>query len=205
MLVELPFNLDAVMGIFVAIFILYSGLVSAKDTLNEILGTPPEKKLIEDIESTILSFEEFKGIHDLIVHNYGPGRQFASVHVEVPQDSDIVKCHEQIDLCEKLVDEKLNISLVIHMDPIDVNNEAVSKAKEGIINAVKEIDGNMSVHDFRMTPAGETRTNLIFDVVVPSTVKISHEELNEIISEKAKKINPTYCCVITFDNDFTGR
>ena len=205
MLVTLPFNLDAVMGILVALFILYSGLASAKDTLNEILGTPPDKKLIEEIENTILSFKEFKGIHDLIVHNYGPGRQFASVHVEVPQDSDIVKCHEQIDLCEKLVDEKLNISLVIHMDPIDVNNEAVSKAKEGIINAVKEIDGNMSVHDFRMTPAGETRTNLIFDVVVPSTVKMSHEELGERINESARKINPTYCCVITFDNDFTGR
>ena len=205
MLITLPFNLDAVMGILVALFILYSGLASAKDTLNEILGTPPDKKLIKEIEDTILSFKEFKGIHDLIVHNYGPGRQFASVHVEVPQDSDIVKCHEQIDLCEKLVDEKLNISLVIHMDPIDVNNEAVTKAKKGIIDAVKEIDENMSVHDFRMTPAGKTRTNLIFDVVVPSAVKISHEELNEIISEKAKKINPTYCCVITFDNDFTGR
>ena len=205
MLVTLPFNLDAVMGILVALFILYSGLASAKDTLNEILGTPPDKKLIKEIEDTILSFKEFKGIHDLIIHNYGPGRQFASVHVEVPQDSDIVKCHEQIDLCEKLVDEKLNISLVIHMDPIDVNNEAVTKAKKGIIDAVKEIDENMSVHDFRMTPAGETRTNLIFDVVVPSAVKISHKELNEIISEKAKKINPTYCCVITFDKDFTGR
>ncbi len=127
------------------------------------------------------------------------------MHVEVPQDSDIVKCHEQIDLCEKLVDEKLNISLVIHMDPIDVNNEAVAKAKEGIIKAVKEIDEGMSVHDFRMTPSGEKRTNLIFDVVVPSAVKLTHKELEERISESAKKINPTYCCVITFDNDFTGR
>ena len=205
MLVTLPFNLDAVMGILVSLFILYSGLASAKNTLNEILGTPPDKKLIKDIEDTILSFKEFKGIHDLIVHNYGPGRQFASVHVEVPQDTDIVKCHEQIDLCEKLVDEKLDISLVIHMDPIDVNNEAVATTKERITNAVKEIDSNMSVHDFRMTPAGEKRTNLIFDVVVPSTVKMSHEELNELISECARKINPTYCCVITFDNDFSGR
>lgn len=205
MLIKLPFNLDAVMGILVAVFILYSGLASAKDTLDEILGTPPDKKLINEIENTILSFKEFKGIHDLIIHNYGPGRQFASVHVEVPQDTDIVKCHEQIDLCEKLVDERLNISLVIHMDPIDVNNETVAKAKESIVNAVREIDNNMSVHDFRMTPAGETRTNLIFDVVVPSAVKISHEELGERINESARKINPTYCCVITFDNDFTGR
>ena len=101
MLIKLPFNLDAVMGILVAAFILYSGLASAKDTLDEILGTPPDKKLINEIENTILSFKEFKGIHDLIIHNYGPGRQFASVHVEVPQDTDIVKCHEQIDLCEK--------------------------------------------------------------------------------------------------------
>lgn len=205
MLISLPFNLDAVMGILVAIFILYSGLASAKDTLDEILGTPPEQKLIKDIENTVLSFEEFKGIHDLIVHNYGPGRQFASVHVEVPQDSDIVKCHEQIDLCEKLVDEKFNISLVIHMDPIDVNNEAVASARESIAQAVGEIDKSMSIHDFRMTPTSEKRTNLIFDVVVPSSVKMSHKELEEIISEKAKKINPTYCCVITFDNDFTGR
>ena len=205
MLIKLPFNLDAVMGILVALFILYSGLASAKDTLDQILGTPPDKKLIKEIEDTILSFKEFKGIHDLIIHNYGPGRQFASVHVEVPQDSDIVKCHEQIDLCEKLIDEKLNISLVIHMDPIDVNNETIAKAKESIINAVKEIDNNMSVHDFRMTPAGEKRTNLIFDVVVPSAVKMSHEELGELINESARKINPTYCCVITFDNDFTGR
>ena len=205
MLIKLPFNLDAVMGILVSLFILYSGLASAKDTLDRILGTPPDKKLIKEIEDTILSFKEFKGIHDLIIHNYGPGRQFASVHVEVPQDSDIVKCHEQIDLCEKLIDEKLNISLVIHMDPIDVNNEAIAKAKESIINAVKEIDNNMSVHDFRMTPAGEKRTNLIFDVVVPSAVKMSHEELGERINESARKINPTYCCVITFDNDFTGR
>ncbi len=204
MLITLPFNLDAVMGILVSLFILYSGLASAKDTLDRILGTPPDKKLIKEIEETILSFKEFKGIHDLIIHNYGPGRQFASVHVEVPQDSDFVKCHEQIDLCEKLVDEKLNISLVIHMDPIDVNNETVAKAKKDIQNAVKEIDDNMSIHDFRMTPAGETRTNLIFDVVVPSSVKIPHEELGERINESARKINPTYCCVITFDNDFTG-
>ena len=205
MLVKLPFNLDAVMGILVSLFILYSGLASAKDTLDEILGTPPDKKLISEIENTILSFKEFKGIHDLIVHNYGPGRQFASVHVKVPQDTDIVKCHEQIDLCEKLIDEKLNISLVIHMDPIDVNNRAVAKAKESIVKAVREIDENMSIHDFRMTPSGEKRTNLIFDIVVPSTVKLTHEKLGELINESARKINPTYCCVITFDNDFTGR
>ena len=200
----LPFNLDAVMGIAVAVFILISGINTARETINSILGTPPDKQLIEDIKNTIMSFSEFEGIHDLIVHNYGPGRQFASVHVEVPQDIDIVKCHEQIDICEKLVNEKLGIELVIHMDPIDVNNEAVAFAKAELSKALKSIDENLTLHDFRMTPECETRTNLIFDVVVPSSCKIAEYELNLKVAEMAKQINPTYCCVITFDRDFTG-
>ena len=204
MLIKLPFNLDAVMGVLVSLFILYSGFGAAKDTLDQILGSPPDKQLISDIEQTIMSFDEFVGIHDLIIHNYGPGRQFASVHVEVPQNIDIVKCHEQIDMCEKLVNEKLNISLVIHMDPIDVNNETVASARKQLEEIIMAIDSKMTLHDFRMTPAGETRTNLIFDVVVPSENKASHEELNRRITDAAKAANPTYCCVITFDNDFTG-
>jgi cation diffusion facilitator family transporter len=200
--VTLPFNLDAVMGIGVAVFILISGITSAKDTINRILGTPPEKELIENIKDLIMSYEPFVGIHDLIVHNYGPGRQFASVHVEVPQNVDIVKCHEQIDLCEKVINEKLDVQLVIHMDPIDVNNEIVNHAKAEMIRAIKIIDKNLTLHDFRMTPECETRTNLIFDVVIPSNCQISEKDLNAKICELAKLINPTYCCVITFDHDY---
>ena len=202
--VTLPFNLDAVMGIGVAVFILISGITSAKDTINRILGTPPEKELIENIKDLIMSYEPFVGIHDLIVHNYGPGRQFASVHVEVPQNVDIVKCHEQIDLCEKVINEKLDVQLVIHMDPIDVNNEIVNHAKAEMIRAIKIIDDNLTLHDFRMTPECETRTNLIFDVVIPSNCQISEKDLNAKICELAKLINPTYCCVITFDHDYIG-
>ena len=202
-IVTLPFNLDAVMGILVAIFILYSGISSAKNTLDQILGMPPKKELIEEIENTILSFNEFIGIHDLIVHNYGPGRQFASVHVEVPQSSDIVKCHEQIDLCEKLVNEKLDILLVIHMDPIDVDNEVVTSTREQLSKAIKVIDSALTIHDFRMTPFGDNRTNLIFDVVVPTDFKISDKELIEKINSLAQLINPTFCCVITVDKDYT--
>ena len=200
----LPFNLDAVMGIFVAIFILLSGINTAKETINHILGKPPEKSLIDDIENTILSFEEFVGIHDLIIHNYGPGRLFASVHVEVPQDIDIVKCHEQIDLCEKLICEKLGVALVIHMDPIDINNETVTNTKLSLIEGLKIIDDALTLHDFRMTPQSDKRTNLIFDVVVPSNLKIKEKDLEQKISTMAKLINPTFCCVITFDRDFTG-
>lgn len=203
--VVLPFNLDAVMAICVALFILWSGFCSAKDTLDEILGGPPAPQLISDINDTILSFDEFYGIHDLIVHNYGPGRQFASVHVEVPSDADIVACHEKIDICEKLVCEKLGVNLVIHMDPIDTNDETIAAAREKMVNILKEIDEKLTLHDFRMTPAANTRTNLIFDVVIPAHLKLSESELNDIICQKAHEANKTYVCVITFDRDFTGQ
>ncbi len=204
-LVPVPFNLDAVMGVAVSLFILFAGFNAAKETLNRILGEPPEKELIDDLEKEILSHDEFVGIHDLIVHNYGPGRLFASVHVEVPQDIDIVACHEQIDLCEKDIFEKLNVALVIHMDPIDVNNESVSAVKEQMVNGIKEINPELTLHDFRMTPFAETQTNLIFDVVLPQNLKLSEKELEKKIKDLAKEINPTFCCVITFDQDFTGR
>ena len=204
-LVTLPFNLDAVMGIGVSIFILASGFNAARDTLNSILGEPPENELIRDLENTILAHDEFVGIHDLIVHNYGPGRLFASVHVEVPQDINIVACHEQIDLCEKEIYEKLKIALVIHMDPIDVNNESVNAVKQQMVSGIKEINPELTLHDFRMTPFANKQTNLIFDVVLPQNLKISVEELDTKIKDLAKEINPTFCCVITFDQDFSGR
>ncbi len=202
--ITLPFNLDAVMGAVVAVFILISGIMTAKETFDEILGKPPEKELIDNIKNTILSFKEFIGIHDLIIHNYGPGRQFASVHVEVPIDSDIVKCHEQIDLCEKLIGEQLDILLVIHMDPIDINNSVVNHTKNQLSEAIKVIHDKMTIHDFRMTPISDMRTNLIFDVVVPSDLKLSTKELQNKITVIAKLINPTFECVITFDNDYIG-
>lgn len=200
----LPFNLDAVMALLVSLFIIHAGLSSAKDTTDQLLGGPPDKELIREIEEVISSFEDFVGIHDLIVHNYGPGRQLASVHVEVPYNINIVECHEQIDICEKLVCEKTGVELVIHMDPIDTDNEAVSEARVKMSEAIKTIDERMTLHDFRVTPTAKNRTNLIFDVVVPSDIKLSDGELNEKIGLLAKEINETYCCVITFDADYIG-
>lgn len=203
-LVSLPFNLDAVMAILVSLFIIYAGLSSAKDTTDQLLGGPPDIELINDIEEVISSFEDFVGIHDLIVHNYGPGRQLASVHVEVPYNTNIVECHEQIDICEKSVLEKTGVELVIHMDPIDTDNETVSKARSEMSEAIKTIDNRMTLHDFRMTPNAKNRTNLIFDVVVPADLKLSDKELDEKINALAKELNETYCCVITFDADYIG-
>ncbi len=204
-MVAVPFNLDAVMGIAVSLFILLAGINAAKETLNRILGEPPSPELITDIEASILSRKDFVGIHDLIVHNYGPGRLFASVHVEVPQDIDVVHCHEQIDLCEKEIYDNLGVALVIHMDPMDVNNEQVNFVRQQLSDGIKVIDENLTLHDFRMTPMAETQTNLVFDVVIPQNLKLSEKELKEKIAQIAKLINPTFCCVITFDRDFTGR
>lgn len=198
----LPFNLDAVMAIGVSLFILWSGISSAKDTIGEILGGPPEAELIKEMEDLIMSFDGFLGIHDLIVHNYGVGRQFASVHVEVPQDVDIVKCHERIDLCEKFVCEKTGVELVIHMDPIDADNEQVNSVKQKMVEIIKSIDERLTLHDFRMTPPAENRTNLIFDVVIPSDFKKPQKQLEEEIIKGAKEIDETYCLVITFDNSY---
>ncbi len=203
MFVTLPFNLDAVAAIGVGIFIAWSGISSAKETLDELLGKPPEKEQIEKIESEILAFDNFLGVHDLLIHNYGPGRQFASVHVEVPQNIDIASCHEQIDLCEKLVCERTGIELVIHMDPIDTDNSLVAQTRQALSEAIKTIDDRLTLHDFRMTPKAKTRTNLIFDVVIPSDFKISADDLKTQINIKAKEINETFCCVITIDNDYT--
>ena len=202
--VRLPFNLDAVMAIGVALFILWSGYTSAKDTIDEMLGGPPSAQVVKEIEEAIMSFQGFIGIHDLIVHNYGPGRQFASVHVEVPQNIDIVACHEQIDLCEKFVGEKTGVNLVIHMDPIDTDDESVGRTKELITAAIKTIDERLTLHDFRMTPTASKRTNLVFDVVIPAGFKMTPNELNTQICQKAREIDSTYACVITFDSDFIG-
>ncbi len=203
--VPVQFNLDAIMGIAVALFILFAGINAAKETLNRILGEPPSSDLITDIENSILAYDDFVGIHDLIVHNYGPGRLFASVHVEVPQDIDIVQCHEQIDLCEKKIYDELGVSLVIHMDPMDINNEQVNFVRSQLSDGIKVIDENLTLHDFRMTPMADTQTNLVFDVVMPQNFTLPEKELKEKISQIAKLINPTFCCVITVEHDFTGR
>lgn len=202
--INVPFNLDAIMALLVSMFILWSGISSAKGTITSLLGKAPDKELVEKIESTVMSFDGFLGIHDLIVHDYGPGRQFASLHIEVPQNVNIVECHEQIDLCEKVVLEQTGVNLVIHMDPIDTDNEVVTNTKNLILKLVKNIDDRLTIHDFRMTPSSNQRTNLIFDVVLPADSDMTDEYIISQISKKAREINETFACVITVDRDMTG-
>lgn len=197
-------NIDAYLGIAMSLFIMWSGFNTAKESLNPLLGEPLDIKTAKEIEEAIMSFEGFLGIHDLVAHNYGPGRCFASVHVEVPANTDIVSCHEQIDICEKMVLAKLGIQLTIHMDPVETDNVKLNDAKNEMALKIRELHPNFSIHDFRMTPKSSTLTNLIFDVVIPANMKSEEHNLRKEIEEIARKIDSTYCCVITFDIDFTA-
>lgn len=199
------FNLDAYVGLLMSFYILWSGFRTARETINPLLGEPIDEKTAKLIESEIMRFDGFLGVHDLMAHNYGPGRCFASVHVEVPADTDIVKCHEQIDLCEKTVLENTGILLTIHMDPVETDNEKLTAARSAVAQRIKTIHPALSIHDFRMTPKSDERTNLIFDVVLPVDLANEKQAVKKQIEKIAKEIDPTYRCVITFDFDYTSK
>ena len=193
---------DAIMGLFVSAFIMVSGIKLAKEVIDVILGTPPSIETVNKISSIVLSGEGIVGIHDLIVHEYGPGRVFASVHAEVPDDVDIVKVHEVIDELEQRVQNELNFVLVIHMDPISVNDEKTQRIKKIITEITSEISSELSIHDFRMTD-GENNINLIFDLVVPiETSTEDRKKYVETISSKLKEIDSRYNTVIQIDNAY---
>ena len=194
-------NIDPYVGVLVAVFILYSGFKTIKETLDPLLGMPPKKETIDSIVKIVLANDNFVGIHDLIVHNYGPGRSFASLHVEVPSDADIVACHEDIDACEKELHKSLGIEVVIHMDPRAVNDEQTNTTKENVIKAISLYDNRLSIHDFRMVDGAE-QINLIFDVVVPSELKIKDFVLKDKINKICKEIDSRYVAVITIDRDY---
>lgn len=196
-------NLDGIMGVLVAIFILVSGLMLVKDTLDPILGIAPEPETVKTISDLISSYEYVLGIHDLIIHDYGPGNTFASVHCEVDSKIDVLLAHDQIDNIEKDVFEKTNIHLVIHYDPIVTDDGITMEIREKIYTIVKGIKSNMSIHDVRVVP-GPTHTNIVFDIVVPHDVTYTQKELRQMITSEVRKINPKYNCVITFDLEYAS-
>ncbi len=196
-------NIDGILGAIVAVIIIIAGINIIKDTLSPLLGEAPDKELVENLAETILSFDKVVGIHDLIIHNYGSVKTFGSVHVEVPADEDVLLTHEIMDNIELEVRKKFGIELVAHCDPIETNNESVSRMKDTLVEVIKSLNEKLTIHDFRMV-SGPTHTNLIFDVVVPYDVKMSEEETITKISEKVKEHNPQCNCVITVDRDYSG-
>lgn len=194
-------NIDGICGVFVAFFILYAGFSAAKDTLDPLLGLAPEKEVVEQIEKIVLAHDEVKGIHDLVVHDYGPGRLMISLHAEVPGNHDIFEIHDTIDHIERELNEKLCCESVIHMDPIETDNEEVAKMKSIVAEKVKEIDEQMTIHDFRMV-SGPTHTNLIFDAVMPFGLKMSREEVKKKIEDIVENMDGDYSAVVQIDQGY---
>ena len=194
-------NVDGYCGVLVALFILYAGFNAAKDTISPILGKAPEPEFVKEIEDMVLAHEEVVGIHDLIVHDYGPGRVMISLHAEVDGDGNIFVLHDAIDRIEKELSEKLDCEAVIHLDPIETNNEEIKKVKNQVVSKLKEINENISIHDFRMV-TGNTHTNLIFDVVIPYEMKENDNKIKEAVASKVKEISESYFAVIHIDRSY---
>lgn len=194
-------NIDGYCGLLVAILILLAGFNAAKDTISPLLGQAPEPEFVEQIEQIVTAHEEVVGIHDLIVHDYGPGRVMISLHAEVPGDGDIFVLHDVIDLIERELEQKLHCDATIHMDPIDMNNEAVSQKKAEVVALINAMEEDLTIHDFRMV-VGNTHTNLIFDVVVPAGYKKSEEKLVEQIEQLVQENWPECFTVIKVDHAY---
>lgn len=196
---DLP--IDGIIGMVVSFMVLKSGIDIFKDTVDPLLGQAPDKDLVQEIHDFVLSYDKVQGIHDFMMHDYGPGRQYMTLHAEVNSNDDIMEIHDQIDLIEREVLEKFNILTTIHMDPIDIDDELTNQLRIQVSELVKSINENYSIHDFRIV-TGPTHTNMIFDVVVPSYDEISHERLRHMIDEKVKAVNETYFCVIQVEHAY---
>ncbi len=197
---DLP--VDAVMGIIVAIVVIYAGIDIIKGTLGPLLGEPPEKEIVDELEELVLSYDGVVGIHDLVLHSYGHAKVYGSLHAEVPADIDIMVSHDTIDLIERQVKEKLGIDISIHMDPV-INDERTHALKNMAVEIVKSICNDATIHDFRIVE-GPTHTNLIFDAVLPRKCQYSEEEFKELISLKVKAENENYFTVVNIDRSYTG-
>ena len=194
-------NIDGYCGILVAVFILAAGIGAAKETVSPLLGQAPDQEFVKEIKELVMQHEEVLGIHDMAVHDYGPGRVMVSLHAEVSGDGNIYELHDLIDRIERELKEKLHCETVIHMDPIDVGNVKTVEMKEEMVKLVKAIDERLTIHDFRMV-TGTTHHNMIFDVVIPADFKLSQEELKDIIQKKVWEKWPDYYVVIDVDTAY---
>ena len=195
-------NLDGVLGLAVAVFIVISGVKLVIETGNPLLGVAPDEALVKQIYEKILSYEGVFGIHDLTVHNYGEGKCFASVHCEVPAERDILLSHDIIDNIERDFEKDLGIHLVIHLDPIVTGDERTNKLREQVGKLLHVVVPQASMHDFRVV-WGVTHSNVVFDVAVPFSLQDSDQQIQERISQAVQTLDPTYRTVITVDREPT--
>mgnify|MGYP002603786809 CR=1 FL=1 len=190
---------DGWAGLFVALFIFWSGLGIARDTIAPLLGEAPDEALVHGIANEIRSYDpRVLGIHDLIVHDYGPGRRFASAHVEMDYREDVLDAHECIDEMEREVRKTLGVELVIHYDPIVTDDEELSRIHTQVAEILRKIDPKLTVHDFRMV-RGSRHTNVIFDLVLPFSMEDRKQELRELVERELQTDGKEYHAIITFD------
>ena len=195
-------QIDGWCGLLVGIFILYAGFSAAKDTISPLLGQPPQKEFAEKIESIVQSYPQVLGIHDLIVHDYGPGRVMISLHAEVPASGDMLHLHDTIDNIERQLHRELHCDAVIHMDPVMNDDEETQELKKQVTCCLHELDKSLNLHDFRIVK-GPTHTNIIFDILVPFKFQLSDAEISRFMEEKIHSISASYYAVINIDKDYT--
>ena len=194
-------NIDGYLGIVVAVFIFIAGFDILRETLGDILGRPPEAEFVEEITEKIMSYPHVCGVHDMIIHDYGPSCRFASVHAEVPSDEDIMELHDIIDGIERDIYNEYGMLTSIHMDPVVINDERINELRKMTQDAVERIDERLSIHDFRVVE-GPSHTNLIFDTLLPSDMKCHDREICQKIEDEISKIDERFFCVITVDHAF---
>ncbi|MEI8198475.1 MAG: cation diffusion facilitator family transporter [Eubacteriales bacterium] len=195
-------TIDGYVGVGVSIFVLYAGYTVAKDALSPLLGNEPDPTIVESLKELLTTDKNVLGVHDVIVHDYGPGRMIASAHVEVSSTSNFMEIHDEVDLLEKSIGEKMHIPITIHMDPIDMDDSSTKEIRNSITQIVNLLSDKLSIHDFRMV-TGKTHTNLIFDIAVPFEYDLSDEEIRDKIQDELTKLYPTlFYLVIQFDRSF---
>lgn len=193
--------LDGWVGVLVALLILKAGLESAKATLDPLLGQPPQPEEVQAIESFILRFKPIQGIHDLVIHDYGPGRRMMSVHAEVPDNADLMTVHDVIDHVERELKREFSMEAVIHMDPVQTGNPLVERLRDVAAEQARLVHPALTIHDFRIT-AGPRITNLIFDVVVPYEVELDDRAVKEALAARLTALDPSYRAVIEVDRSY---
>lgn len=196
-------QLDGYLGVLVALFIIYSGFQLVKETADPLLGQAPQPELVQAISEGIFAHSGVLGIHDLVVHNYGPARIFASVHVEVDAHGNLMESHDMIDNIERTLSEKLHLHLVVHMDPIDRTDPFVLKVKQQLESLIAKDSTILDIHDLRVVQ-GLTHHNIIFDIVVSPQCKKSDTQLKQELTEGLQQHDPLYNPVITIDKNYTG-
>ena len=195
----LGYNLDGIIGVLVACFVLWGGYGAIKDTLNPLLGELPDPQLVDNIEDMVMRHDMIIGVHDMIVHDYGPGRRIVSLHAEVPYTVDIMEAHDMIDHIEMRLMQEYQCEATIHMDPVVTDDEETTKTKEKIQALINQYDKTLSIHDFRMV-TGKTHTNVIFDLVVPYGKKYDVKKILKDIRQKIRDEMPgEYFAVIRVD------